>query len=120
MTTATMRLIETVERLNMTGEIGDGTVARLHELAGLARLEQNPADVLQAHAERNGRTVPGYEALRAAAAELVPMRHRCGTCGVVDGHAAGCVENEGCRHPWHDYSCPNSWGSICPGCGEAG
>lgn len=34
-----MRLIEAVERLNMSGEIGDGMVATLHELAGLARLE---------------------------------------------------------------------------------
>lgn len=38
---ATMRLIEAVERLNMSGVIGDGMVAHLHELAGLARLEQN-------------------------------------------------------------------------------
>lgn len=44
MTTATMRLIEAVERLNMSGEIGDGMVATLHELAGLARLEQNRAE----------------------------------------------------------------------------
>ena len=41
---ATMWLIEAVERLNMSGEIGDGMVATLHELAGLARLEQNPFD----------------------------------------------------------------------------
>jgi hypothetical protein len=40
MTSATIKLIEAVERLNMTGEIGDGMVANLHELAGLARLEQ--------------------------------------------------------------------------------
>jgi hypothetical protein len=39
MTSATLKLIEAVERLNMTGEIGDGMVANLHELAGLARLE---------------------------------------------------------------------------------
>lgn len=70
---ATMQLIEAVERLNMTGEIGDGMVARLHELAGLARLEQNPVDVLQAHAERSGRTVPGYDRLRALADERVPQ-----------------------------------------------
>jgi hypothetical protein len=41
MLTATMRLIEAVERLNMSGEIGDGTVATLHDLAAMARLEQN-------------------------------------------------------------------------------
>lgn len=41
MTTATMRLIEAVERLNMSGEIGDGMVATLHDLAAGARLEQN-------------------------------------------------------------------------------
>lgn len=35
-----MRLIEAVERLNMSGEIGDGMVATLHDLASLARLEQ--------------------------------------------------------------------------------
>lgn len=75
MTTSTMRLIEAAERLNMSGEIGDGMVARLHELAGLARLEQNPADVLQAHAERSGRTVPGYERLRDFAA--APVCCRC-------------------------------------------
>lgn len=48
MTTATMRLIEAVERLNMSGEIGDGMVATLHDLAAGARLEQNPADAMQA------------------------------------------------------------------------
>jgi hypothetical protein len=37
---ATMQLIEAVERLNMSGEIGDGMVARLHDLAAGARLEQ--------------------------------------------------------------------------------
>ena len=37
---ATMRLIEAVERLNMSGEIGDGMVANLHDLAAAARLEQ--------------------------------------------------------------------------------
>lgn len=44
MMTATMRLIEAVERLNMSGEIGDGMVATLHELAGLARLEQTTVE----------------------------------------------------------------------------
>lgn len=39
MVSATMRLIERVERLEMTGEIGDGTVAQLHDLAAMARLE---------------------------------------------------------------------------------
>jgi hypothetical protein len=72
MTTATMRLIEAVERLNMSGEIGDGMVANLHDLAAMARLERNPADVLQAYAERSGRTVPGYGRLRALADERVP------------------------------------------------
>lgn len=42
MTTATMRLIEAVERLNMSGEIGDGMVATLHDLASMARLEVGP------------------------------------------------------------------------------
>ena len=37
---ATMRLIEAVERLNMSGEIGDGMVVTLHDLAAGARLEQ--------------------------------------------------------------------------------
>lgn len=37
--TAVMALIERVERLEMTGEIGDGTVAQLHELASRARME---------------------------------------------------------------------------------
>ena len=50
----TLKLIERVERLEMTGEIGDGTVAQLHELAGLARLEQNPVDVLAYFAKRAG------------------------------------------------------------------
>ena len=40
MTNATMQLIERVERLEMTGEIGYGTVAQLHDLAAMARLEQ--------------------------------------------------------------------------------
>ena len=40
MKSATLRLIEQAERLNMTGVIGDGTVAHFHELAALARLEQ--------------------------------------------------------------------------------
>jgi len=40
MATATIKLIEAVERLNMTGEIGDGMVANLHDLASMARLEQ--------------------------------------------------------------------------------
>lgn len=84
MTTATMRLIEAVERLNMSGEIGDGMVATLHDLAAGARLEQNPADVLQAHAERSGRTVPGYARLRALADErgvMVVDGGRCRNCG---------------------------------------
>lgn len=34
-----MRLIEAVERLNMTGEIGDGMVANLHDLAAGARID---------------------------------------------------------------------------------
>lgn len=42
---ATLQLIEAAERLNMSGEIGDGTVARFHELAALARLEQQPVTV---------------------------------------------------------------------------
>lgn len=48
MTTATMRFIEAVESLNMSGEIGEGMMASLHELAGLARLEQRPASVINA------------------------------------------------------------------------
>lgn len=39
MKSATLRLIEAAERLNMTGVIGDGTVAHFHELAALARAE---------------------------------------------------------------------------------
>jgi len=40
-----LQLIEATERLNMSGEIGDGKVAYLHELAALARLELDPRDV---------------------------------------------------------------------------
>lgn len=39
MKTATKQLIELAERLNPTGEIGDGMVARLRELAARARAE---------------------------------------------------------------------------------
>lgn len=48
----TLELIERVERLEMTGEIGDGTVAQLHELAALARLElvERPFPALCPHA----------------------------------------------------------------------
>jgi hypothetical protein len=42
MTSATMRLIEAVERLEMTGVIGDGRVAQLHDLAAAARIEVTP------------------------------------------------------------------------------
>lgn len=125
MATATMRLIEAVENLNMSGEIGDGMVAHLHGLASLARLEQNPADVLAHLASKAGRVVDPerHAAMRSYCAEQVrlePMRHRCETCHVVDGHMLGCAENEPCYHAWHAFPCPNSWGSICPGCGEAG
>ena len=59
MTTATMRRIESVERLNMSGEIGDGTVANLHDLAGLARLEcRKRDDALQDIAEAEA--IPDY------------------------------------------------------------
>lgn len=73
MTSATMRLIEAVERLNMSGEIGDGMVAHLHGLAALARLEQNPADVLAHLASKAGRVVDParYEAMRAYCAEPI-------------------------------------------------
>lgn len=43
---ATLQLIELAERLDMTGEIGDGTVARFHELASRARIEQGYAPVI--------------------------------------------------------------------------
>lgn len=46
MASATMQLIEAVERLNMTGTIGDGMVATLHDLASMARLEQRPKPVV--------------------------------------------------------------------------
>lgn len=62
MTTATMRLIEAVERLNMSGEIGDGMVAHLHDLAAGARLEQpRPHAILERVVERgaDGRNI-GY------------------------------------------------------------
>lgn len=39
-TSATMQLIELAERLNASGEIGDGMVAQFHELAAMARFEQ--------------------------------------------------------------------------------
>lgn len=85
MTGATMRLIEAVERLNMSGEIGDGMVATLHDLAAMARLEQNPADVLQAHAARYGRTVPNAVELHRHCEERVPVLvadgGRCRQCG---------------------------------------
>lgn len=47
-----LQLIEATERLNMSGEIGDGTVCRLHELAALARLELDPRDVRANRRER--------------------------------------------------------------------
>lgn len=88
MTNATIRLIERVERLEMTGEIGDGTVAQLHELAALARLEQNPADVLADYATRAGFDVDPekHEAMRRHCDQptAAPMKARpCGAyaCG---------------------------------------
>lgn len=39
MKTATEQLIELAERLTPSGHIGDGMVARLHELAARARAE---------------------------------------------------------------------------------
>lgn len=55
MTTATMRLIEAVERLNMSGEIGDGMVATLHDLAAGARLEQGRSNHPLSRYDWNGR-----------------------------------------------------------------
>ena len=42
-----LQLIEQAERLNMTGEIGDGTVAHFHELATRARIEAGFAPALR-------------------------------------------------------------------------
>lgn len=59
MTTATMRLIEAVERLNMSGEIGDGMVAHLHDLAAGARLEQpRPHAILERVVEHRAGNPP--------------------------------------------------------------
>lgn len=64
---ATMRLIEAVERLNMTGEIGDGMVAHLHELAALARLEQcRPLSVRDEALQRYNRAETRLRRARAA------------------------------------------------------
>lgn len=70
---ATMQLIEAVERLNMTGEIGDGMVARLHELAALARLEKNPVDAAIAYAARHGRSVANAIEIHRHCDELVQL-----------------------------------------------
>lgn len=108
MTTATMRLIERVERLEMTGEIGDGTVAQLHELAGLARLEQNPADVLADYATKAGFDVDPekHEAMRAHCDEPTPLpslvrtvRGLCGANRVCDQMLCPCGLAWDCDDP---------------------
>lgn len=72
---ATLRLIELAERLTPSGEIGDGMVQQFHEAAALARLEQNPADVLLHLASKAGRVVgpEQYQAMRDYCAEPVEM-----------------------------------------------
>ena len=70
---ATMRLIELAERLTPSGEIGDGMVQQFHEAAALARLEQNPADVLAHLASSAGRVVDPerHQAMRDYCAQPV-------------------------------------------------
>ncbi len=67
-----MRLIEAVERLNMSGEIGDGMVATLHDLAAAARLEQRPVSVINAIA---------LEPIKAGAPVMIADGGRCRNCG---------------------------------------
>lgn len=76
---ATLRLIEAAERLNMTGVIGHGAVANFHELATLARLELHPVDALKDVAERSGFEIdPAFEArARAICDEPVPVGFLC-------------------------------------------
>ena len=69
---ATMRLIEAVERLNMSGEIGDGMVANLHDLAAAERLEQRPVSVINAIA---------VEPIRQFAPVMIADGGRCRQCG---------------------------------------
>ena len=93
MTTATMRLIEAVERLNMTGEIGDGMVAHLHDLAAGARLEVTPPPIpvilgrlspeaLASLKSRAARCPHPPEATHRAPG-TAGLGLRCGKCGFV-------------------------------------
>ena len=99
MKTATEQLIELAERLNTTGEIGDGMVAEFHALAARARAEQTRIrSSLRALQENdpaepiadNGATV--LDAVRADALALFggPPRY-CGH-GLV-GPCPDCIAN---------------------------
>lgn len=74
-TTAIMRLIERVERLEATGEIGDGTVAQLHELASLARYEQVGRSAIVEH---------------GSGQPLRPAARPCGACAYGDQMLCAC------------------------------
>lgn len=110
-----MRLIEAVERLNMSGAIGDGMVATLHDLAAMARLEQQPIaqpeplpvpsvddlvrlspDTLEAIKRRQARAIPGglvSAAIRVHEREGLEQQHGPQAVLVADG---GRCRNCGC------------------------
>lgn len=74
---ATMRLIEAVERLNMSGEVGDGMVATLHDLAAGARLEQTRRPSVIIHAPAG----PIGSPPRSGTAVMIADGGRCRNCG---------------------------------------
>lgn len=102
MKSATMRLIERVERLEMTGEIGDGTVAQLHDLAAMARLEQLvdlPNVTTRGQAERQSRYLLDQETTARRAVTRPCGAYACGDqmlcpCGLAwdigDDDPPGC------------------------------
>lgn len=72
------RLLTLVEGLNPTGEIGDGMVAELHDLAGRVRAEPIPM-ILHC-------PVCGSQHIDESTAERDNPPHRshlCGTCGNI-------------------------------------
>lgn len=84
MKTATEQLIELAERLRPTGEIGDGMVARFHDLARRARAEQSRVRSSLRALQENDPDEPiadnGATVLDAVRAEADAIYGECGRC----------------------------------------
>lgn len=124
MTIATMRLIEAVERLSMIGEIGDGMVATLHDLASAARIEQHfplpPVDeALQRYNRAETRLRRAREAMDAS---TLGGRSRISEAQDELSAAREAYEDQpgmlrGCRHVFHEGPRIAIW-QTCPACGH--